>query len=173
MPLAGAGPLGKDRSGALVRGDPRHHDALTSDAELSRRLPDLRRRRPPLVLGLILIALAALAAEHWRLAAGCVAVAVLFKLYPAAILLLAVTIFPRRFAGWSLVALVTGLLLPFLMQSPSYVASQYQAWWHHLGDYDRRGASTEYWYRDLRLLAEVCGWHMSDRLYAGIQLLAA
>src|SRR5437762_6055385 len=126
-----------------------------------------------LVLGLILVTLAALAGEHWRLAAGCIALAVLFKLYPAAILLLAVAIFPRRFAGWSLAALAVGLLLPFLLQRPSYVASQYQAWWHHLGDYDRRGASTEYWYRDLRLLAEVCGWHMSDRLYVGIQLGAA
>src|SRR5439155_1458084 len=123
--------------------------------------------------GMLLIALAALATEQWLWAAGCIALAVLFKLYPAAILLLALPVMPRRFAAWSFIALATGLVLPCMMQSPEYVASQYQAWWHHLGAYDRRGAATEYWYRDLRLLAEVCGWHMSDQLFVAMQLAAA
>lgn len=124
-----------------------------------------------LVLGLLLAATAAVAGGRWSLASACVAVACLFKVYPLAVLLLLAAVYPRQFAARAFAALAVGCAVPFLLQSPAYVAAQYVAWWHHLLAYDRRILSTEFWYRDLRLLCQVCGVPLSDRAYVAVQLL--
>src|SRR5262249_52813425 len=90
------------------------------------------------------------------LAAVCLALACLFKIYPIAIGLLLVVIYPGRFGWRLLLALVLGLGVPFLLQHPEYVATQYAGWLHHLQNDDRSGFPREYWYRDLRLLCDVC-----------------
>jgi hypothetical protein len=126
-----------------------------------------------LVLGLLLAAVAGVASARWNWAAAFLALACLFKLYPIAVGLLLAVVSPRRFAGRLLVALTIGLVLPFVLQHPDYVWSQYQGWLRILRSDDRQGMSLELWYRDLRLLCQVCHAPLSPRVYLAIQVLAA
>jgi hypothetical protein len=127
----------------------------------------------PLILALLLAACALVTTERWSLAAGCVALACLFKVYPIAIGLLLATIYPVRFAGRLCLALILGLVLPFLLQSPDYVWTQYRAWIHHLQHDDRQMLPLELWYRDFRLLCEVWGQPLSPQAYLTVQLIGA
>jgi Glycosyltransferase family 87 len=129
-----------------------------------------------LVLGLVLAGVAGVAAPdggRWRtrLAGCCLAGACLFKLYPVAVALLLAVGSPRRFLGWFLTALAVGLALPFLLQSPGYVADQYAGWWQHLLTQDRQGLEREYWYRDLRLLCAQVGIPLEEGGYRMLQVL--
>jgi hypothetical protein len=127
----------------------------------------------PLVLGLLLAGTAAVHHQRWNLASAAVALACLFKVYPIAVGLLLVLIYPRRFMGRFLLFLALGLALPFLFQHPSYVAAQYASWWQHLSTEDRTALPLDDWYRDLRLLCFVWGIPFSTRLYLAIQMMAA
>src|SRR5262249_19778977 len=108
-----------------------------------------------LVIGLIVTALAAVTDGRWHLASACVAAACLFKVFPIAVGLLLALLYPRRFAGRLVVALVLGAALPFLLQRPEYVAEQYAGWLRHMGGDDRQTWPVLTTYRDLRLLFRV------------------
>jgi hypothetical protein len=127
----------------------------------------------PLVLGLLLIAVAAAATDRWNLAALGVALACLFKIYPMAVGLLLAALYPRRFALRLVAALGLGLALPFLLQEPAYVTAQYGGWLHHLRTDDRSQLPLELAYRDLRLLLRVCGLPLSAGTWQAVQLVAA
>ena len=134
-----------------------------------------------LVLALLLAAVAAVAsrgevrAGRWRdnLAAACVALACFFKVYPVAVGLLLVLVYPRRFGWRLLLALVAGLALPFVLQRPDYVADQYLGWLHHLQTNDRHSLPRELWYRDVQLLCWACGLPLDTTTYRQVQALAA
>ncbi|HLJ94038.1 MAG TPA: glycosyltransferase 87 family protein [Gemmataceae bacterium] len=126
-----------------------------------------------LILGLLLAGTAAVTRQFWNLASGCVALACLFKLYPIAVGLLLTALFPRRFAGRFLIALLIGLGLPFLFKPSVYVLQQYMGWWHHLLADDRQNLPVELWYRDFRLVCWSCQQMLSPMAYLAIQLLAA
>lgn len=82
----------------------------------------------PLVLGLLLAAVAACVQKRWNVVVICITVATLLKIYPLALGLVLVVLYPRQL-GWRLaVALVLGALLPFAMQYPSYVLESYRNW---------------------------------------------
>jgi len=123
-----------------------------------------------LVLGLLLLALGAVANGRWNLAAVSVAVACYFKLYPIAVGLLLVALFPRRLGLRLALALVAGFLLPFLLQRPEYVADQYATWIRSLAGDDRQRGSHRYWYRDVRLLCSLWIAPMSYRAYLVLQV---
>ncbi|HXG13182.1 MAG TPA: glycosyltransferase family 87 protein [Gemmataceae bacterium] len=125
-----------------------------------------------LVLGLLLAAMAATARQRWSTATACVALASFFKLYPVAIGLLLVAVYPRRFAPRLAVVLLAGLLLPFALQDPRYVFAQYGAWAEHLVSYDRHSEGVGAWYRDVLLLTRVWLGPLSRTGYLAIQLLA-
>ena len=128
----------------------------------------------PLLLGLLLATTAAAARERWNLAAAFCAAACLLKLYPIALALLLAGAYPRRFTPRFLIALAAGLLLPFAMQHPEYVARQYANWWSNLlGDDRSQGDLAGIGYRDLWLL--FCNLHLpiSRPAYVGVQLLTA
>jgi hypothetical protein len=127
----------------------------------------------PLVIGLLLATMAAVATERWNLAAGCVALACFFKLYPLAIGLLLVASYPRRFAPRLALALGIGFLLPFFLQRPDYVMEQYANWLHHLTTYDRGAMPLRLQYSDLRLLCRVWLWPIGPSAYLAAQLLGA
>jgi hypothetical protein len=127
----------------------------------------------PLIIGLLLAGLTAAYRERWNLAAGCLALACLFKGYPLAVGLLLALVYPRRFAWRLPLALGIGLALPFLMQSPDYVASQYNGWWLHMVNENRQAQSIDQWYRDFRLLCHVLHIPLGARAYQIIQLLTA
>ena len=124
-----------------------------------------------LVLGLLLAGLASVKKERWHLAAGCLALVCLFKVYPIAVALLLALIHPRRFAGRFMVALALGLALPFGLQHVDYVAGQYRSWWHHFQTYDRQSLIVELWYRDIRLLLLGLVGPLRASTYIAVQIL--
>jgi hypothetical protein len=127
----------------------------------------------PLVLGLVLCTVAAAAEQRWNLAAGCMALACLIKIYPLAVGLLLVSLYPRRLTPPLLAVLALGLALPFLLQNPDYVVSQYTSWVDYLHSDDRSSLPLERCYRDLQFLGRVwTGSPLSPRVYQFIQVLA-
>jgi Glycosyltransferase family 87 len=118
-----------------------------------------------LTLGLLLLSVAAAARARFNLAALCLAVACLFKLYPVAVGLLLATLYPRRFAPRLALAIAAGLILPFLLQRPAYVAAQYAGWVESLAGDDRQVRPREFWYRDARLVWSLWVAPMSARAY--------
>lgn len=127
----------------------------------------------PLVLAMLLYAAAAVAAEHWNLAAVCTAFACLLKVYPVAFGLLLVLLYPRQLVGRFAAALLVGAALPFLLQRPDYVSGQYVSWLQRLGVNERTFMPVELWYRDLRLLCRVWLVPLPPLLYVAIQLFGA
>jgi Glycosyltransferase family 87 len=92
----------------------------------------------PTVIGLVLLAVAAVPAERWSVAALCVAAATYLKIYPLAVGLILFLMAPRRL-GWRLfLALVVLGILPFLFQHWSYVSQQYHEWISTRSTDDRR-----------------------------------
>jgi hypothetical protein len=122
-----------------------------------------------LMIGLVVLAIAACGTERWTLAGACAAAACLLKIYPVVIAMLLSVAHPRRFAPRFVVSLATGILLPFLLQRPSYVLEQYQTWARYLGSEQRQALNPALWYRDLRLLAHLCGVPMTAATYAVVQ----
>jgi hypothetical protein len=125
-----------------------------------------------LMIGLVMLGILACGSKRWNLAAACLAVACLFKIYPLAVAMLLAAVYPRRFTGRFIVVLAAGLLLPFLLQRPAYVAEQYTSWIAYLQQDERQSKVLELWYRDVRLLGRVCGIPLSAGIYALIQLAA-
>jgi hypothetical protein len=125
-----------------------------------------------LVLGLLLATMAACAAGRWNTASWCIALACFFKLYPIAVGLLLAVVYPRRMASRLALLLALGLLLPFALQSPSYVAGQYRSWAEHLVAYDRHSNATTAWYSDVLFLTRVWLSPLSRQGYLATQVLA-
>ena len=119
-----------------------------------------------LLMALILVAGAAALRERWNLTAIVLACACLLKIYPLAVALLMIVIFPRQL-GWRFaLALGVGLALPFGLQQPSYVLEQYGNWFQLLLTDDRRDFPLTQGYRDFYLLTRFFGRPMSrGRLY--------
>jgi Glycosyltransferase family 87 len=82
----------------------------------------------PLVVGLLMFAIAAVHGKRWNIAALCVAIPTYFKIYPLAVGMLICVITPRRFGWRLLIALLLFAAAPFLLQHWSYVSDQYHAW---------------------------------------------
>jgi Glycosyltransferase family 87 len=123
----------------------------------------------PLIIALLLFGCLAFLNERWTLAAGCIAFAAFFKIYPLAIGLLLAVIEPRRM-GWRLVlaVLIFGAL-SLVLQRPAYVIDQYRDWWLCLGG-DQRRVSTElgFW-RDAWLLLRILHVPITVPGYAVLQ----
>jgi hypothetical protein len=82
----------------------------------------------PTVIGLVLLAVAAVPAGGWNLAALCVAAATYLKIYPLAVGLIFLLMAPRQLS-WRLLLLLLVLgVLPFMFQHWSYVSQQYHEW---------------------------------------------
>jgi hypothetical protein len=126
----------------------------------------------PLVIGFLLLTVAAAGAGQWNRAAGWVALSVALKVYPVTLGLLLGAAYPRRFAGRLLVALAAVVALPFLLQRPSYVAGQYAEWLKVLGEDDRKFWPPHMAYRDLWLLFRVAAVPVGPRGYQAIQALS-
>ena len=124
-----------------------------------------------LVLGLLLVAVAAVASDRLNVAAICLAVACVFKLYPIAVGLLLVTLGPRRLGPRLALALAVGFLLPFLLQRPGYVAAQYADWLGQMARNDRQVMPRECWYRDARLLCSRWVVPMSYGAYQAAEVI--
>jgi hypothetical protein len=130
-----------------------------------------------LTAGLMLLAIAGLVSTsarppRWNLWAICLAAAVLLKVYPIALALLCMVLWPRELIWRFSLAMLAGLALPFLMQRTGYVLNQYRMWLHAMSVNDRQVRSLDQWYRDIRLPLELVGVHILPRVYLLIQILA-
>ena len=81
-----------------------------------------------LVIGLMMLSVSAAAVGAWTLAALGIAVATHFKIYPIALGMVLCVVRPREMTLRLVLSLVALTALSFVLQSPSYVAGQYQAW---------------------------------------------
>jgi hypothetical protein len=127
----------------------------------------------PLIIALLLCGCLAVLDERWTLAAGCIAIATFFKIYPLAVGLLLAVIEPRKLT-WRLIlgVLILGIL-SLVLQRPDYVISQYGDWWRSLGA-DRRRVSTELGsWRDAWLLLRIVHIPITVGVYAVLQAAAA
>jgi hypothetical protein len=125
-----------------------------------------------LMIGLVMFGVLACGTERWNVAAMCLAAACLFKIYPLAVAMLLAGVYPRRFPVRFVLMLAVGLVVPFLLQRPGYVAEQYASWVSYLQTDDRQSKVLELWYRDVRLLSRLCGMPLAAGVYALIQLAA-
>jgi hypothetical protein len=87
-----------------------------------------RGQANPLVLALMLVSITAASRQSWNLAVLAIGLATYFKIYPVAVGLLLCVVSPRQ-VTWRLLAVLILLgLLPFALQHPHYVATEYQSW---------------------------------------------
>ena len=127
----------------------------------------------PLVLGLMLFAIAGAMRKQWTLCAISIAIATCFKLYPIALGLLLVLRFPWKLGWRLLVALSAAAVLPLLFQHAAYVIDQYTIWVQYLSSEDRQRGPITDWYRDFRALWRVYVMPMRQQTYLMIQLAGA
>ena len=126
-----------------------------------------------LLIALLLAAAAAVVTERWNLAAAFLAGACLLKIYPLAVALLMLMVYPRQL-GWRFpLALVIGLALPFALQHPGYVLGQYENWYYLVATDNRRIFPMNQGYRDFYLLTRYLGWTMQPQAYLALRLVAA
>ncbi len=126
----------------------------------------------PLIAGLLMIAILAAREERWNLAALCIAVTTYFKIYPLALGLVLVVLFPRRFTWRLLVALLLMGALTFVLQRPHYVLEQYRLWFATRSGDDRKLYKMSIAPRDLWMLLRLCHITISERLYMMVQVLS-
>jgi alpha-1,2-mannosyltransferase len=115
---------------------------------------------------------AAVKEKRWNLASVLMASAFICKLYPIALGMMLMLLYPRQLLCRMPIAAMASLGLPFLCQYPSYVFHQYEHWLVLLRADDRADLAFEQMYRDLWLLIRLCGLPVSRNIYMLAQVLA-
>jgi hypothetical protein len=126
-----------------------------------------------LVAAAVLLTVAAAAEERWTVAALFAVAGCLIKVYPVAVALLLAVTWPRRIAVRLVVVGLLGLAVPFLFQSPGYVADQYARWFHLLGHGDRHDWALNTANRNLSLLFRVWLVPLDRTLHLALQVASA
>jgi hypothetical protein len=123
--------------------------------------------------GLLMLTTAGAATGRWWVAAISVGLAVVLKAYPVSLALVLCVLAPRRFAWRWAVAQAGWFALPFLLQSPEYVAGQYRDW----VEYGLNARFFPGWFLDAMYLADKFGLVMTRgeyfRLAAGAAVCVA
>jgi hypothetical protein len=120
------------------------------------------------VIACMLGAIAAVAQERWNLASALLAAAFVMKLYPLALGMILIVLYPRRLAWRIPLAAGVSLLIAFLFQHPDYVIDQYVKWIVVLQHEKRR--ELDGMYRDLWLLIYLYDLPISRAGYLLIQI---
>jgi hypothetical protein len=123
----------------------------------------------PLVIGLIMIAILAARSGHWNLAALCVAVCAYLKIYPVAVGLLLVALYPKQFTWRFLLMLIALGLIPFILQRQDYVLEQYRHWFITRAGDDRKLYKLTIAPRDLWMLLRLTHIEIRAGFYVAIQ----
>ncbi len=124
-----------------------------------------------IVIAALLAAVAAVNEQRWNLACVVLAFAFVIKIYPIALGMVLIVLYPRQLSWRLPLALMVAVLLPFLFQNPAYVGDQYGKWTALLFAEDRSAIPLEHMYRDLWLLIHLYGIPISRPAYALLQLL--
>ncbi|HEX5050141.1 MAG TPA: glycosyltransferase family 87 protein [Planctomycetota bacterium] len=123
----------------------------------------------PLILGFLLLATTAWLRQRDAGCAVAVASSAWMKVYPLAYGMVLTALRPRLLL-WLLPAIAVGLLLPFALRDPGYVAEQYGALFAKLSAEDRTGDLSDA-YRDLRLIGAVLGVPIAPVLFFALQVI--
>ncbi len=111
-----------------------------------------------LVIGFVLLGVAAAYTERWMWAALAIALATHWKIYPAAVGMLLMLMAPWKF-GWRFVFMLVLLgLVPFLFQKHTYVSGQYALWVDtRMADnrleYKIEDAPLDFWFITVRMMS--------------------
>ena len=122
------------------------------------------------VIACMLAAVACVKLKRWNLASILIALAFGCKLYPLALGMILILLYPRPLAWRIPVACLAILLLPFLCQHPAYVVDQYEKWIALLRSEDRADIDVKHMYRDLWLLIHLYGIPISRQAYLILQM---
>jgi hypothetical protein len=127
----------------------------------------------PLVIALVLAAVAAAGTKRWTLSAFLVALAATFKVYPLAAGLLLTAVYPRRLAARMMLAVAVAAVLPFALQGPDYVAGQYAGWMASVRSAPGEKALDDVRLRDLRLLCRAWQTPLRPEAFPVIEVVTA
>ena len=105
-----------------------------------------------LVIACMVGAVAAVKDGRWNLVSLLITLAFVCKVYPIALGMLLIVLYPRQLLGRIALGVAASCILPFLCQSPAYVLDQYQQWFALLQHDDRSWIALDQTYRDLWLL---------------------
>jgi hypothetical protein len=122
------------------------------------------------VIAAMLGCVAAVREERWTLGSALLAVAFVFKLYPLALGMVLILLYPRQLWWRIPTACLAGLAAPFLLQHPAYVLDQYAHWIELVRAEDRSDINLDHMYRDLWLLIHLYGVPISRSGYVLIQI---
>ncbi len=125
-----------------------------------------------LVAGLLLATVAAVAEARWNLASALIGLAFVCKIYPLALGLVLMVLYPRQLAGRVLLVIAAALALPFVCQRPEYVLDQYGKWFRLLAADDRSKFNPDGAYRDLWLLIKIYAVPLSYEMYHVVQVVS-
>lgn len=125
-----------------------------------------------IVIAAMLATVAAVKEERWNLASVLLTLAFLIKLYPLALGMVLILLYPRQLSWRMVLALIASFLFPFACQDPRYVVDQYEKWIALLRSEDRSDIAFEHMYRDLWLLIHLYGIPMSRQVYTLLQAAA-
>jgi len=123
-----------------------------------------------IVIACMLAAVAAVNEERWNLVSVFIALAFVCKLYPLALGMILVVLYPRQLAWRIPAACLASLLLPFLCQHPTYVVDQYEKWIALLRSEDRADIDLKHMYRDAWLVIHLYGLPISRKVYLILQI---
>ncbi len=127
----------------------------------------------PIVIGLLLAAVAGTIRKSWNIVALCLGIACLVKVYPIAIVMLLGLFHPKQILLRFALVIAAGLALPFALQNPDYVWKLYADWLYLMRIDDRSNLPAEGMYRDLRLLFRIWLQPLPPYVYPIIQMIVA
>ena len=110
--------------------------------------------------------------QGWNLAALLLALAAFIKIYPLALGLLLVVLYPRELSWRLLLALLGLFVVSFGLQHPPYIWREYHRWIAVLGGDNRLDTGLRYTWRDFGYLLRAGGVPLSDRAYRFMEVAA-
>jgi Glycosyltransferase family 87 len=126
----------------------------------------------PLIIGLLMVAIVAARQSQWTISVICLSLCAYLKIYPLAVGLLLLLVYPRQI-GWRLaLALFLMGAFSFFLQQPAYVLDQYKRWIGTRATDDRR-MNMDIAPRDFAMLLRAIHVDMSSRTFLVLQLSAA
>ena len=123
-----------------------------------------------IVIAAMLASVAAVREQRWNVSCILMTLAFICKVYPLALGMLLIMLYPRQLFARMTCAIALSLALPFLMQETNYVVDQNDKWFTLLRADDRTEAAPDDKHRDLRLLLEICGMPLSKPMWGLVQL---
>ena len=126
-----------------------------------------------LMTAMMLAAGVAVMRERWNLATLALAAAFFMKLYPVALVLLFVLVYPRQLGWRCALALLVGVVYRSPCKSRAMSGRHTESWYYMLALDDRTEYALAYGYRDFYMLARWFGVPMTVRMNTFVQLAGA